>query len=169
MKKCPKCKISHNKPGTFCSRKCANSRTFSADAIKKKSDAQKSWWANLSEEEKQIETDRRMKKNPYNPKNYITTFLNLDFDDVKGYQSRRLRVILEQEGKCNKCGISEWEGIPITLEYEHKDGNNQNNTRNNVEALCPNCHSQTSTWRGRRGLGILQKRVNTYLDLLKTK
>ena len=35
------------------------------------------------------------------------------------------------------------------LELEHKDGNNKNNSRENLEALCPNCHSQTEFWRGR--------------------
>ncbi len=29
MKNCPKCNTEHNKSGKFCSRKCANSRTWS--------------------------------------------------------------------------------------------------------------------------------------------
>jgi hypothetical protein len=50
---------------------------------------------------------------------------------------------------------------PIVLELEHKDGNHQNNERSNLEALCPNCHSQTSTWRGRnKKRGTKQKRSN---------
>lgn len=39
------------------------------------------------------------------------------------------------------------------MELEHKDGNNANWSRENLEALCPNCHSQTPTWRGRNGNG----------------
>ena len=35
------------------------------------------------------------------------------------------------------------------MELEHKDGNHFNNVRDNLEMICPNCHSQTSTWRGR--------------------
>ena len=35
MKKCPKCNITHNKYGSFCSRKCSNSR-IQTEAIKKK-------------------------------------------------------------------------------------------------------------------------------------
>jgi Zn finger protein HypA/HybF involved in hydrogenase expression len=58
-------------------------------------------------------------------------------------------IIQEQSSKCNHCGISEWRGAPITLELEHKDGDNRNNERSNLECICPNCHSQTSTWRGR--------------------
>lgn len=40
MKQCPKCKIQHNKPGTFCSRGCANSRLFTDEAKEKKRLAQ---------------------------------------------------------------------------------------------------------------------------------
>ena len=38
---------------------------------------------------------------------------------------------------------------PLSLELEHKDGNTLNNNRDNLEGLCPNCHSLTLTWRGR--------------------
>ena len=38
---------------------------------------------------------------------------------------------------------------PLSLEVDHIDGDNSNDDRSNLEALCPNCHSQTSTWRGR--------------------
>jgi hypothetical protein len=37
---------------------------------------------------------------------------------------------------------------PLTLEVDHIDGDNKNNVRDNLRALCPNCHSQTDTWRG---------------------
>ena len=63
--------------------------------------------------------------------------------------AQRKLVISEQNGCCNVCGNSEWLGNPITLELEHKDGNTTNNVRQNLEALCPNCHSYTKTWRGR--------------------
>lgn len=50
---------------------------------------------------------------------------------------------------CNECGINEWRGNKLTLELDHIDGNNKNNTRNNFRLLCLNCHSCTLTWRGR--------------------
>jgi hypothetical protein len=73
-------------------------------------------------------------------------YINLLFEELGTSQKRR-RVIEEQNYKCNRCGLDEWMGIPIVLEYEHKDGNTENNSRDNVECLCPNCHSQTPTWR----------------------
>jgi len=51
--------------------------------------------------------------------------------------------------QCVNCGISDWNGKHITLELDHVNGNNKDNRLQNLELLCPNCHSQTPTWRGR--------------------
>lgn len=60
------------------------------------------------------------------------------------------RYILEkQEGKCASCGIDSWLGSSITLELDHKDGNSDNNTEKNLRCLCPNCHSQTPTYKAK--------------------
>ena len=69
--------------------------------------------------------------------------------ELLGFAASRQRVFSEQNFACNGCGISEWQGKPIGLQLEHKDGNRDNNVRSNLEGLCPNCHSQTSTWCGR--------------------
>lgn len=73
---------------------------------------------------------------------------NTPFENL-GWDRQRKVVISEQKNKCSHCGINEWMGKPISLEVDHIDGDRKNNTRNNLEALCPNCHSQTATWRGR--------------------
>lgn len=51
--------------------------------------------------------------------------------------------------KCSVCEISEWNSKPIVLELEHKDGNSQNNDISNVALICPNCHSQTETYKAK--------------------
>jgi hypothetical protein len=51
--------------------------------------------------------------------------------------------------QCEKCGISEWNGITIACELDHIDGNRTNHSLENLRVLCPNCHSQTSTFRSK--------------------
>ena len=70
-------------------------------------------------------------------------------------QSYKLKNRLFKEGIfdkhiCNKCKNTEWLGKAIPLELEHIDGNNQNNNLSNLELLCPNCHSFTLTYRGKK-------------------
>lgn len=52
--------------------------------------------------------------------------------------------------KCQRCGIDSWNGEPITLELDHINGNNQDHTLDNLRILCPNCHSQTATYRSKK-------------------
>lgn len=94
--------------------------------------------------------------------------LNVSFDDL-GYETKRKRIITEQKNKCNVCGIDKWMNNIISLEIDHIDGNNKNNNRENLVAICPNCHSLTKTWRGRnaRQEGVrvsLTDMVNAYKE-----
>jgi hypothetical protein len=55
------------------------------------------------------------------------------------------------EEKCSECGISkEWNGKPLVLQLEHKNGVNNDNRLENLCILCPNCHTQTKTFAGRK-------------------
>ena len=69
------------------------------------------------------------------------------------YSTLSLKVRLIKEGilqnTCNSCGITKWMNKNISLELHHKDGNNKNHNLVNLEILCPNCHSQTDTYKNR--------------------
>lgn len=71
----------------------------------------------------------------------------------KDIQTNKIRNKLLREGykeyKCECCGLTEWLGQPIPLEVHHKDGNAYNNVIENYQLLCPNCHAQTDSYRGR--------------------
>lgn len=51
--------------------------------------------------------------------------------------------------KCAICAIDSWNGSTISLELDHIDGNRLNHRLENLRLLCPNCHSQTSTYRAK--------------------
>jgi hypothetical protein len=51
--------------------------------------------------------------------------------------------------RCERCNSEQWLGTPIPLEVHHKDGNSLNNEIDNLELLCPNCHTLTKNYRGK--------------------
>lgn len=51
--------------------------------------------------------------------------------------------------KCAICGCIEWQGKTLSLELDHINGVNNDNRLENLRFLCPNCHSQTSTYGSR--------------------
>ncbi len=65
---------------------------------------------------------------------------------LRGYVERHKLI----EYKCDTCGCTgEWQDGFISLELDHKDGNNKNNKISNLHYLCPNCHALTETYRGK--------------------
>ena len=69
------------------------------------------------------------------------------------YQTYKLKNKLFKFGIkekiCERCGLSEWNGLPIPLELHHKDGDSYNHKLENLEILCLNCHAQTETFRSK--------------------
>jgi len=55
------------------------------------------------------------------------------------------------EKKCQLCGNpGEWLGQPLTLDMDHVNGDRTDNRLKNLRLLCPNCHSQTLTYKGKK-------------------
>lgn len=51
--------------------------------------------------------------------------------------------------KCDICGLKDWNGKEIVLELHHKNGIHSDNRLDNLQILCPNCHSQTDNFRAK--------------------
>jgi Zn finger protein HypA/HybF involved in hydrogenase expression len=51
--------------------------------------------------------------------------------------------------ECSVCKIKEWQDNPLVLDLDHINGNNRDHRISNLRYLCPNCHSQTTTYKGR--------------------
>jgi hypothetical protein len=70
------------------------------------------------------------------------------------YSRHHLKKRLVKEGLlpyiCAACRCApNWNGKPLVLQLEHKNGDNRDNRLKNLCFLCPNCHSQTDTFAGR--------------------
>jgi hypothetical protein len=62
---------------------------------------------------------------------------------------RRLKQEKGWEHLCSVCNLSVWNDRPIPLELDHKNGNHTDNTYSNLRTICPNCHAQTDTYKGK--------------------
>jgi hypothetical protein len=77
---------------------------------------------------------------------------------------RRLLKAGLLEDRCYNCGIKEWMDNPLSLHLDHINGENTDNRLANLRLLCPNCHSQTSTYcRGKASLIIQETDDEAYL------
>ena len=69
------------------------------------------------------------------------------------------------------CGCDgHWQNGIISLELDHKDGDNTNNELSNLRYLCPNCHALTDTYRGRNKKKVSSNTIseNEFVEALQT-
>jgi 5-methylcytosine-specific restriction endonuclease McrA len=84
-------------------------------------------------------------------KNFIDRWLKNEVDGTRGVTiSQHVRRYLHEINNkaCQTCG---WSKISlhtgkIPLEVNHIDGNYKNSIKENLELLCPNCHSLTKNY-----------------------
>jgi len=171
MKICPKCNSEHDKKGTFCSRKCANSRTFSQeskDKIKNKllSKSLVPVYCNIC---------KKYLKHAYYAVNNRILYCIECKRKIKEEQNRIDNEKFKSSNRtCKKCGkLLEYKyGIGLFcnikccnskyISEEYKDkirkklkggttlrkGISYNYTKfNNIIKICPVCNTSFNTWR----------------------
>lgn len=90
----------------------------------------------------------------YQSKSKVQAWLNGEWDGTRGKKHKSISewirnfLLEEAEYKCSQCSWSEVN--PVTgnhpLQIDHIDGDYENNSRDNLRVLCPNCHSLTPTY-----------------------
>jgi len=71
------------------------------------------------------------------------------FDELVSTDAIKKRLVKERGHQCECCQKTMWLGGSIVLELDHVNGDRFNNTRENLQLLCPNCHALTPTYRGK--------------------
>ena len=69
------------------------------------------------------------------------------FTNMSSYKKHFLE---DQNFKCDICGLTnEWNGKLLVFVLDHIDGCSDNNNRNNLRLVCPNCDSQLDTYKSK--------------------
>lgn len=84
------------------------------------------------------------------PKRDIGDYLSNKYPIQSNVLKKRLINEGLKEHKCEKCGNIKWLVGLIPLELHHINGNSDDNSLNNLQLLCPNCHAFTDNYRGRK-------------------
>ena len=75
------------------------------------------------------------------------------------YSSDSLRKrLIKSELKKNECELCHISGEDISLELHHINGDHYDNRLENLQILCPNCHSKTPNFRNRNQSNITEAR-----------
>ena len=69
---------------------------------------------------------------------------------IRNMKQYKKYFLEEQEHCCAICGMKdEWNGKHLIFVLDHVDGNADNNHRDNLRLICPNCDSQLDTFKSK--------------------
>jgi len=66
-------------------------------------------------------------------------------------KSTKAKTLVRQKNRCNDCGEKS-----DVWDFDHIDGNSLNNSLDNCQALCPNCHAKKTRNIKQRKLKLSQ-------------
>ena len=163
MPQCLKCQKAHNgsyASGKYCSSICAHSRTFSEESKQKKREAQSGRISSIPpEKRREIAKKGALAGRETRKQQFHYRVVNLPFDDLT-HREKRYVLQKEQRGRCAQCNINEaWNKLPLRFELDHINGDRKNETRANLQLICPNCHSQTPTYRSKNKLNVTEEQI----------
>jgi hypothetical protein len=70
--------------------------------------------------------------------------------DSKHVWAAKNRFYKQTPDACMLCGQGAiWNGMPLRFQIDHKNGEVRDCRRENLQKICPNCHTQTDTYCGR--------------------
>lgn len=69
----------------------------------------------------------------------------------KTFLLRRMMLEIGKKEICSVCNLGTlWNNKHLVMQIEHKNGNCLDNRPENLDFICPNCHTQTSTYSRRK-------------------
>lgn len=88
---------------------------------------------------------------------------------LQNMQRYKKYFLQEQDHKCAICGMNDtWNNKPLVFILDHIDGNADNNNRENLRLICPNCDSQLDTYKS-KNKNSARAKYHKFINLRKSE